>query len=199
MFVLFAFFKIPAYDIKELNNREKNNEDNSETNQTEKPFDEKKIRRRVKRLTNWGFFFFGIMMLPTLLNVTTINIALTYLVIFCAMVFVLIFEIDSQELFKELGLIIIFILFIFLVLGLGLAAVENIKKGEFNGTTIQTKTKTYIATDSLIYVKKTSDFTFFYNNKLKYAEVIPNSEIIYSKIVIKKRPKRSIWEKFRRK
>ncbi len=65
---------------------------------------------------------------------------------------------------------------------IGMTEIKYVKKGKYNGTYVKTKEKEYISTDSLLFINKSDDYTFFYNTKFKYTEVIPNSEILLFRI-----------------
>lgn len=78
--------------------------------------------------------------------------------------------------------VLITIITLYTFFQIGITEIKKVKKGKYNGTYVKTKEKEYISTDSLLFINKSDDYTFFYNTKFKYTEVIPNSEILLFRI-----------------
>ncbi len=183
--VLLSYFFIPLNEIDKKREEEKKDE-NQETKKNFKP-------------SNKFFFTFGFIFLVSIITILSLPRNITFKIYFLMMIFNLMIILlrivapPSDE-DKELRYLPFISVFITILLHFSFADITKVKFGGYNGTIVQTNHKTYIASDSLLYVRKTSNYTFFYNKKLKYSEAIPNSDIIYTKIVRNKNFKAEILD-----
>lgn len=97
-------------------------------------------------------------------------------------IIIFLYIIEGEFISRLSSILLAIIIYVLFVLFFSLSKVQPIMHGLYNGSIIKTSNKEYVSSDSLIYVAKSIDYTFFYNTELNRSEVLPNSEIVFFSI-----------------
>jgi hypothetical protein len=155
----------------------------------------KRISSKTTKIYFWALFI-GIFLIDRILA-NQIKTFPTYLLSTSSVIifgiFIALFILEDTKPSSLTLLMMLFIFYIFFVLFLSLRNVIPIMKGKYNGSIVKTTLKEYISSDSLVYIGKSIDYTFFYNTELKRSEIVSNTNVLsYS---ITENPLRKIYFK----